>query len=517
MGEKVKINSEKITHYNQNNRQIKHTIFTYTLVWISVLGFVVQIFFIRFRFSDFPWRTFFNDTFSTYLYMLSIIIYFFSWLWGVTFDIKDQKKVVVKNPYEGRYPKHAIIMFVILAALFIALILSPSFKIFSILLLLLVFINMLSWRFVLLPIAKQTLGLNIIELKKTHNTHGLHLLNCIRTHIFGVWQWYRFYVGLLIIIIIILSYYTSLTEIISSLIKIKSTNIIISSLIFVYVVIIEGWIWFIRIRRTLQMRTIENLNSDHPFISQSTICQYNSVATRKTNKKEKKLSIDYSLLIISIFTFFAGFFSFLVLSIVFNVFWIDSTYQLPLIYNWSVMIGDSILIPIINYMIFYTLFVLISIPVIFKYKSVLTIYIVISLFISVISNTIAHLAWLNDGISDFISLNLDKFSIIGWWHFVFSIIEMFILLFVGFLWYVAIKEKKLYAIKYIKNTWLIIFVFTLLATLDLLTKYFVVFNGITIQRMISMDKFAFITPSLAILIFIIFKIFEVRQSKKRNY
>ncbi len=511
MSEKLKSNSEKNTLDYKNNRQIKHAIFTYTLVWISVLGFVVQVFFIGFRFSDFPWRTFFNDNFSTYLYMLSIIIYFFSWLWGVTFDIKDQKKVVFKNPYEGRYPKSAIIMFVILATIFIALILSPSYKFFSILLLLLVIINMLSWRFVLLPIAKHTLDVNIIDLKKTHETHGLYLLNCIRTYMFGVWQWYRFYVGLfLVMILIVLSYYTSLTEFISSLIQINSTNIIISSLIFAYVVIIEGWIWFIRIRRTLQMRTIEDLNSNYPFITESTKYQYDSVVVKKTNKNGKKFTIDYTLLIIPIFTFFAGFFSFLVLSIVFNVFWIDSTYQLPLIFNWSVMIGDSILIPIINYMIFYTLLVLISFPVLFKYKSILTIYIVISLFLSVISNTVAHLSWLNDGISDFISLNLDKFSIIGWWHLFFSIIEMFILLFVGFLWYVAIKEKKLDVIKYIKNVWSVILVFTLLATLDLLTKYFVVFKGITLERMVSLDKFTFVTPTIAILIFIIFKTFEAR-------
>ena len=59
-----------------------------------------------------------------------------------------------------------------------------------------------------------------------------------------------------------------------------------------------------------------------------------------------------NIVIVPIITFFVGFFVFLTLSIINKAFWFNSSVDIPLIYNVSVMIGDSIILPITNFMIF---------------------------------------------------------------------------------------------------------------------------------------------------------------------
>ena len=63
-------------------------------------------------------------------------------------------------------------------------------------------------------------------------------------------------------------------------------------------------------------------------------------------------STKVNLMYVPLITFFSGFLSFALLSIYYKVFWVTSNYDIPLIYNVSVMVGDSILLPIFNYMVF---------------------------------------------------------------------------------------------------------------------------------------------------------------------
>ena len=127
------------------------------------------------------------------------------------------------------------------------------------------------------------------------------------------------------------------------------------------------------------------------------------------------------LLAVPLFTLLCGFIPFLLLSIYYSVFCSKTIVDIPLIFNTSVMIGDAILLPLINYMIFKYLFKISSI--ISHYKKQFVYSVLISLLISSIINIIIHFAWANDNITDFIAFVPGTFSVIGIWHLIFSVLQ----------------------------------------------------------------------------------------------
>lgn len=219
----------------------------------------------------------------------------------------------------------------------------------------------------------------------------------------------------------------------------------------------------------------------------------------------------YKLFIVPIVTITIGFLSFLIMSIYFNVFWINSKYDVPLIYNASVMFGDSILLPLLNYKIFNLILNHISIDVIRKYKKRLITWFLIAVLVSLISNISAHLVWVNDQLTDFVGFKQGEFSIIGYWHLVYSIIQFLLLFMFPIFWFVAIKEKNISAIKYSHNIWKFVLLFSTLAIFDMLNKYFFVYQNKSLLYAIQVDKFAFATVILSLLFLFIMKYFEKKN------
>lgn len=216
------------------------------------------------------------------------------------------------------------------------------------------------------------------------------------------------------------------------------------------------------------------------------------------------------LFLVPLLTLLTGFFSFLFLSFFYSVFYSKTVVDIPLVYNTSVMIGDAILLPIINYMIFKFMFRIGNI--ISQNKKLFIVSIIISLLISIAINLITHLAWKNDNITDFIAFEQGQFSIIGLWHLIFSITQTTVFFIFIMLWYLAIKfDSHLYA--EIMRIWLFILLFTLLGIVDMVFKYFFIFSDKTFNEVLVLDKFAFVTPLTALGLFFLFRIFEKKKRK----
>ena len=211
---------------------------------------------------------------------------------------------------------------------------------------------------------------------------------------------------------------------------------------------------------------------------------------------------------IPIFTFIVGFLSFLILSIHYGVFFLDSPYDVPLILNMSVMIGDSILLPIINYSVFNLYFNILGYR---KPNISLNIWIAISFFFSAILNLYSHISWVNDKFSDFIGFQQGEFSIIGYWHLIFSIIQFLILLIYPFLWFQSISIRNETAILYSKKIWIYFFLFTSLGTFDMLNKYLFVYSDTLIQT-IRNEGFPFLTIIISLILLLVMRILEVRKA-----
>ena len=219
------------------------------------------------------------------------------------------------------------------------------------------------------------------------------------------------------------------------------------------------------------------------------------------------------LRLIPIITLLSGYIPFCLLSMYYGVFWINTKYDVPLIYNISVMIGDAIFLPLINYQIGKLVFWDIKVHMIGPIKRTFVTWAIVSLFLSIVINLFAHLAWKNDIYSDFISLNGTTFLISGWWHLCFSILEMTIILLFPLFWYTSIKQKNSEGIKRSFKIWLLIFVFSTLAIFDMLMKYFFVYK-LTFLATIKTDYFAFVTPSISI--FLLLAMVSIKNQSPKN-
>lgn len=149
-----------------------------------------------------------------------------------------------------------------------------------------------------------------------------------------------------------------------------------------------------------------------------------------------------------------------------NAFWFDSGYDLPLIYYMSIIIGDAVILPYFNALLFDTLMSSEN-----KKKLGCT-YSYISIFISMLLSTVINyyshfLLWSQDNITSFMDYSKGELSLGGWSHFGFSTIQMAIIFYFLFMYHRIIKFPKSADLKKMK---LLLMTFTLLQIPDFIIR-----------------------------------------------
>jgi len=242
----------------------------------------------------------------------------------------------------------------------------------------------------------------------------------------------------------------------------------------------------------------------------------NTIGREYINRKVYKLSGVYYKnirvkfnsfpIIIFALTFFSGFLIFFMAAFDENVLFPGGKAQCPLIYNWSVIFGDSLLLPLINYKL---ASLITQFNRLLRREKILSIIVlVLILFLSIIGNWYSHEFWLHDRITDFISTDKISYTLVGKWHLIFSIIQTSILLFFVYLWFLSAKYNILY--KQLSRIWWFVFPFTCLSIFDSLMKYFFIYKIDFLSVLVS-ERFTFLTPISAIIVLIIIKAFHKKE------
>lgn len=214
---------------------------------------------------------------------------------------------------------------------------------------------------------------------------------------------------------------------------------------------------------------------------------------------------------VPIITLLIGFISFTTISIIQGVFFIDSKYDIPLILNASVMIGDSIILPILNYRVFKLFFKNISSLNIKNLK----IFIFITIILSILFNFYTHLSWVNDKYTDFVSLVPGQFSIAGYWHLIYSILQFEIIFIFIYSWINSIKRKDEFDIKYSIKTWYVLLFFSFMNFFDMINKHFFVYQS-SFSDTIEKEGFPFITTLITLIVLVTLSIYKKNIFKKVN-
>ena len=124
-------------------------------------------------------------------------------------------------------------------------------------------INIFSWKF-LIRFIEQSVSENKEFYKTRHKYFKIVYLQLLITdYLRGNWQWYRFLIGGIVLLSVNLLIFTNLTQLIASAVNIKSIELIKSLGFAIFILVMEGWVWFMRLKRSNCIDLIDDLDEDY--------------------------------------------------------------------------------------------------------------------------------------------------------------------------------------------------------------------------------------------------------------
>jgi len=204
----------------------------------------------------------------TYIRRIVLAFYYACWVAGTTVDANIQKEVYRRDPQHGNIPREATLAVVGLFAVGALLLwASTSDERISLALIPFLVANIIAWRILVRrvnPIAAATSCLYL----QAHQYDRLEQLRVITAYITGWWQWARFGImALTVVFANIFVFSPQMRATASGQIKnlMQSTtvdaisNLLPVAALVLFVLIAEAWIWSLRLRNAIALRTIELL------------------------------------------------------------------------------------------------------------------------------------------------------------------------------------------------------------------------------------------------------------------
>lgn len=201
---------------------------------------------------------------SSFILKLAMAIYFASWIAGLVSDISDLEYVFVKAPR----PIHVKIGGTALGSLvvmnFATLCYVETMTTFSLVLFSLVFVNVCGWLYltrIALPAADTSSRKYYSQMKKLFALECLNIVYIKYQR--GNWQILRFALGFLLSgIIIAFAFQNQLFA--AKIAAVQRYGDLLSAMLFlVYVLLFEGWIWFMRMRTKGGLALLSALESSY--------------------------------------------------------------------------------------------------------------------------------------------------------------------------------------------------------------------------------------------------------------
>jgi len=204
---------------------------------------------------------FINNLSGDFILKISIVAYYLSWSAGTLSDINDQEIVYIRGP-ENKYLPPAYLIISIMVFVFALLCYVKNFQRFAIVLLIFWIINLFAWRYMIKFILKNIFIDSQKEYQMIKSFSFFEKLDIVKNYSEGNWQWIRFIIGLIIIIIVILLAFTPLSLLASKYLKISS-EVIDAFSVFAYIIFMETSIWIMRIKMKVSLSVIEKIDKKY--------------------------------------------------------------------------------------------------------------------------------------------------------------------------------------------------------------------------------------------------------------
>ena len=248
---------------NSQKKKNQLALFKKTRLIITLVASTLGLYFGFLQISGIEVDAFKNDGFADTLMKIALLIYYLAWLNGTLMDLKDEEAIFILPPNKGKFTFSAIFMIIILAILFFLLCTYKSKQLFAVILDIFMLVNIYSWRYLIRFISN-----SVKENKEFYdignkNFKFIYLKLMVDDYLKANWQWWRFGVGVIVLIGINILVFTDLSLMISSDLKLRSAELVKALGFILFILVTEGWIWYKRLQRRTSMELIDALDEDY--------------------------------------------------------------------------------------------------------------------------------------------------------------------------------------------------------------------------------------------------------------
>ena len=223
--------------------------------WIRTLAIAVGLGYGWLKFKGFDFHPVINQVSTELLIKLSLSIYYFSWWFGATLDGSDQGIVFQKVINNGKVPKLGIFTAITVAISFFILCAYWESQILPTILMIFWIINFIQWKVFTKYVMRPYYNQNQEFYSKLKNQLIRKRFDIVYSFLYSNWQYYRFLVGFIFLIpTVILTISNKYNDFFVK--NLKEKQFIIALLILLFVLIVEGWIWYYRLKRKFTIKIL---------------------------------------------------------------------------------------------------------------------------------------------------------------------------------------------------------------------------------------------------------------------
>lgn len=234
-----------------------------TRTWMSILASGLVLVFGWLKLKGVSIIPLTSDSFTTVLLRGSMILYFFSWVFGASWDAHDQGLVYLTAPNKGRIPVIAIFLMIIITLVFGILCWVDSYVKFAAVLGIFWLVNLIAWQYMMRKLVGEVITKSSTILLQLGHHLELARLHIVRDYLSGSWQWWRFCIGAVLIICINVLANTNVPNDIKAATNVLSAEFVMVFSIFLFVAVVELWIWVMRIKRRISLNLLDDLGETY--------------------------------------------------------------------------------------------------------------------------------------------------------------------------------------------------------------------------------------------------------------
>jgi hypothetical protein len=237
-----------------------------------------------------------------------------------------------------------------------------------------------------------------------------------------------------------------------------------------------------------QLFALNNIGAAHiwSYVTRISGLQENSPAVidNASSTHESLGHSQHQNILVALGTISLGFLPMALLSIQTGSFLPSSGYSFPFLLNISSCVGDLLLLPIFNSMVYRLLSNNWSV---LKTKSAFKLIIILSTLLGGSSYVqfIIHKAWISDQYTGYMDLTLGQLSFAGWWHFAFASVETTVVLLFLLLWYQSRRDKNSFAIAL--SAWKYFCIYVSIGALDFIVQLFTAFKNLPLSEILPLQ------------------------------